>query len=354
MLKITKKLSKTLGLPPGTPVFVGEQKAEKTKITIINYDHENIETRVVENVAECFPYKDQPKVTWINIDGLHDVVLLEQLGTYYGLHSLIIEDILDTQQRAKVDSFEKYILIVLKMHIYDEKTDEIYVEQVSIILGENFVLTFQEQEGDVFDPIRNRLSNNKGHVRKAGADYLAYALVDAVIDGYFEIIELLSKQIETVEDEVMDDPERELLQEIHFLKRELIFFRKSLWPLRNLIHALDRQETPLIKESTRIYLRDLSDHVFQVIDTIETFRDMMSGIHDVYLSNVSNKMNEIMKFLTIIGTIFIPLTFIAGIYGMNFEYMPELHWKWGYFGVLALMLGMGLVLIGYFRHKRWL
>jgi magnesium transporter len=354
MLKLIRTLTTKKGLPPGTPVYVGEKKTKAVKITVIDYDKEHIETRVVQTVEECFPFKEQPTVTWINVDGIHDTAIVEQLGTYYGLHPLIIEDVLNTQQRLKVDVFDDYILIVLKMHIYDEKADEIVIEQVSIILGKNFVLTFQEQEGDVFESIRTRLQNHKGRLRRAGADYLVYSLMDAVVDSYFELIEMFGEQIEEVEDELLSRTRSEILQSIHFLKRELIFFRRSVWPLRNMIGELERQDTSLIEKSTGIYLRDLYDHVIQVMDTIEIFRDMMTGILDVYLSSVSNKMNEIMKFLTIIGTIFIPLTFIAGIYGMNFQYMPELTWRWGYFAVLFLMLGIGVTLLYYFRRKKWL
>ncbi|MBD3308622.1 magnesium/cobalt transporter CorA [candidate division KSB3 bacterium] len=354
MFKIGEQMAKKAGLPPGTPVFVGQKKVEKTKITIIDYDQDHLHTRLVDDLEECFPYKDQESVTWINVDGIHEEALVEQLGKYYGLHPLIIEDILNTQQRLKIDMFEQYLLIVLKMHFYNAETEEIYIEQVSIVLGENFVLTFQEQEGDVFESVRARLQNENARLRKASADYLTYALMDAVVDSFFEILERLGEQIEIVEDEVMNTPDPAVLHKIHFLKRELIFFRKSAWPLRTMIGELERRETTLIQETTLIYLRDLYDHVIQVIDTIETFRDMMAGIHDIYLSNVSNKMNEVMKFLTIIGTIFIPLTFIAGIYGMNFQYMPELTWRWGYFVVLGVMAVMGGGLLCYFKKKHWL
>jgi len=354
MQKLTTHLSKKTGLPPGTAVFVGEQKAEQVKITVIDYDQERLDTQVVTSVKECFPYKDSSTVTWINVDGMHDAGVVEQLGRYYGLHPLMIEDILNTRQRLKVDIFDDYLFIVLKMPWFDEAAEEINIEQVSIILGRNFVLTFQEQEGDVFETIRTRISQNKGHLRKAGADYLAYALMDAIVDGYFAILDYFGEEIEELDDTITEEPEPEILGTIHALKRELIVFRKTVSPLRNMMQELSYQESPLIQKSTSIYLRDLYDHVIQVIEATETFRDMMSGLHDVYLSSVSNKMNEIMQFLTIIGTIFIPLTFIVGIYGMNFQFMPELTWRWGYFAVLALMLGLGLGLLFYFKKKRWL
>jgi magnesium transporter len=237
---------------------------------------------------------------------------------------------------------------------YDREESKIKVEQVSLILGENFVISFQETEGDIFNPIRERVRNNKGRVRKMGADYLAYVLIDAVVDNYFLILEALGEQIESMEEELVANPTPETLQTIHNLKREMIFLRKSVWPLRELISGLERGESALIRESTGIYLRDVYDHTIQVIDTVETFRDMLSGMLDIYLSSVSNRMNEVMKVLTIIATIFIPLTFLAGIYGMNFEFMPELRWHWSYPLVWCVMIVIGVAMIFYFKRKKWL
>jgi magnesium transporter len=354
MQKMATHLAGKTGLAPGTAIFVGEKKAEQIKITVIDYDKDRIDTQTVNMVEDCFPYKDAPTITWINVDGMHDAGIVERLGRHYGLHPLVIEDILNTRQRLKVDIFDDYLFIVLKMPWFDEATDEINIEQVSIILGRDFVLTFQEQEGDVFEAVRTRLAGNKGRARKSGADYLVYALMDAVIDGYFAILDYFGEQIEHLDDAIAKGPNPEILHSIHALKRELIFFRKTASPLRNMMNELSHQDSPLIQKSTSIYWRDLSDHVIQVIESSETFRDMMSGIHDVYLSSMSNKMNEIMQFLTIIGTIFIPLTFIAGIYGMNFQVMPELAWRWGYFAVLGLMSAVGIGLLVYFRRRRWL
>ncbi|GAK60754.1 magnesium transport protein [Candidatus Vecturithrix granuli] len=354
MLEITDQMTKSAGLPPGTPVFVGTQKTERARIRVIDYDTEHLLIEEIQNVEECFPYKDRPSVTWINVDGIHDTTIVERLGKHFGLHVLMIEDILNTQQRLKVDVFDEYILIILKMIAYDNSTQTNNTEQVSIVLGQHFVLTFQEREGDVFDIIRTRLQNDRGRLRRTGADYLAYGLLDAVVDGYFEVIERFGEQIALVEEDLIKEPDQETLHNIHRLRRELIFFRNSVWPLRNMINQIIRQETPLIEETTLIYLRDLYDHTLQVIETIETFRDMMTGILEVYMSSMSNKMNEIMQFLTIIGTIFIPLTFIAGVYGMNFHYMPELDWKWGYFIILGVMAVIGSGLLLYFKKKKWL
>ena len=325
------------------------------RITIIDYYKDQVDIRRVSAPEVCFPYKDTPTITWINVDGVSQRVLIEELGRHYGLHPLVIEDIFDTQQRAKINIFDDYVLFVLKMHTYDTTTHTIAVEQVSIILGENFVLTFQEERpGDVFDGVRTRLAKDKSRLRQAGADYLLYALIEAVINSYFEVIELFGEQLESVEDELLNTNRREILEQIHFLKRELIFFRRSVWPLRSMIGDLERHETLLIQADTEIYFRDLHDHILQIVDSIEIYRDMLTGMLELYLSSVSNKMNEIMKFLTLIGTIFIPLTFLAGVYGMNFRHMPELTWRWGYFGVWAIMLAIGLGMVGYFKRKGWL
>lgn len=355
MRKRYKKRRKKEELPPGKPGSEGEKETPPVKITIMNYDQELLSTYMVRTVEECFPYKDQPTVTWINVDGIHNPAVVEQLGTHYGLHPLMIEDILNTEQRPKIEVFDEYIVILLKMHTYNETSQAVDIEQVSFVIGKGFVITFQEEkEGDVFDPVRNQIRNKIGRIRKAGADYLAYALIDAVVDSYFDILERFGEQIEIIEEKLLGDPRLNLLQNVHFLKRELIFLRKSAWPLRNMVSEFERQGAPLIDSATTIYLRDLYDQIIHIIDTIEIFRDMLTGILEIYLSSMSNKMNEIMKFLTIIGTIFIPLTFIAGVYGMNFHYMPELTWKWGYFAIWAVMLSVGLGLLAYFNKKKWL
>ncbi|MDI6810704.1 MAG: magnesium/cobalt transporter CorA [archaeon] len=354
MPRLIKRRSKKIGLPPGALVHIGEKKAEKVKISIIDYDEVQFQEKEAKTVEECFPFKDKPTVTWINIDGLHDVEIIEKIGKHFGLHPLLLEDILNTEQRPKMEDFEDYLFIVLKMLSYEEEAHEIQAEQVSLILGSNFVLSFQEREGDVFKFIRERIRNGKGRIRKAGADYLAYALVDAIVDHYFIILEKLGEKIESMEEELVTNPMPETLQTIHHLKRELIFLRKSVWPLREVISVLERGESALIHESTGIYLRDVYDHTIQVIDSIETFRDMVAGMLDIYLSSISNKMNEVMKVLTIIPTIFIPLTFIAGIYGMNFEYMPELGWRWGYPVVWIFIVAVVISMAVYFRRKKWL
>lgn len=350
---ITKR-SKKSGLPPGTLVHIGEKKAEASKITVMDYDEANFQEAEFHTIEECFLFKDKPSVTWINVEGLHQVEIVQKLGDCYGFHPLVLEDILNTQQRPKVEDYGDYLYVVLKM-LHDEKSPETVAEQISIILGQNYVISFQEgMEGDVFNPVRERIRNKKGRIRGMGADYLAYSLLDAVVDNYFVILEKMGERIEDLEEELVKVPTTETLQGIHHLKREMIFLRKAVWPLREVINTTGKGDSPLIKDSTRIYLRDVYDHTIQVIDSIESSRDMLSGMLDIYLSSISNRMNEIMKFLTIIGTIFIPLTFIVGVYGMNFEFMPELKWRWGYFALLGVMGGIGIGMILYFKKKNWL
>ncbi len=348
------KRSSKKGLPPGSLVHVGEKKEEKVRITIIDYDKAQFQEKEAETVEECFPFKDKPTVTWINVDGIHEPEIVKKLGDCFGMHPLVLEDILNTDQRPKMEDYGNYIYIVLKMLYYDEKSNEMITEQVSLVLGSNFVISFQEKRGDVFNPIRERIKSDKGRVRKMGADYLAYALTDAIVDNYFTILEKIGEKVESLEEELVAKPTPEILQAIHNLKRDLIFLRKSVWPLREVISGLERGESSLIDASTKLYLRDVYDHTIQVIDTVETLRDMVSGMLDIYLSSISNKMNEVMKVLTIIATIFIPLTFIAGIYGMNFAFMPELGLPWAYPLILLVMVGVGILMLIYFRRKRWI
>jgi magnesium transporter len=320
----------------------------------MDYDEAHFQEKEIKTIEECFLFKDKPTVTWINIDGLHQVEILEKLGECYGLHPLVLEDILNTDQRPKMEDYGEYLYIVLRMLNYNDKSSEIESEQISLVLGPNFVFSFQEREGDTFNPIRDRIRNSKGRIRKMGADHLAYTLLDSIIDNYFIILEKLGEKIEFLEEEVVTQPGPETLQTIHHLKREMIFLRKGVWPLREVISGLERGESSLIKESTGIYLRDVYDHTIQTIDTIETYRDMVSGMLDIYLSSISNRLNAVMKVLTIIATIFMPLTFLAGIYGMNFKYMPELEWRWGYPAIWFAVVLISVSMLIYFKRKRWL
>jgi magnesium transporter len=354
MPRLIRRGAKKAGLPPGTLIYTGEKRVERAKISFIDYDETQFQEKEIKTIEECFPFKDTPTVTWINIYGVHEVDIIEKLGKHFDLHPLILEDIVNTEQRPKMEDFGSYIFIVLRMLSYDEEEKEIKSEQVSLVLGSNFVISFQESAGDVFEPVRERIRKGKGRIRKMSSDYLAYALVDAIVDNYFIVLEKLGEIIEGAEEELVQRPTPETLQTIHNLKRGAISLRKSVWPLREVISNMDRVETPLIHESVKIYLRDVYDHTIQVIDTIESFRDMITGMLDIYLSSISNKMNEVMKVLTIFASIFIPLTFIAGIYGMNFAFMPELTWHWGYFAILIFMALVATLLLFYFRRKRWL
>lgn len=354
MPRFMKKASETVGLSPGTLVHIGDKKTDEVRLSLIDYGAAHFQEKRIETVDESFPSKDESSVTWINIAGLHDLNVIEKVGKHFDLHPLILEDIVNTGQRPKMEDYEGYLFAVLKMLRYDQKEDQVNAEQVGLVVGPNYLLSFQESPEDVFDPVRERLRKGKGRIRKAGSDYLAYALVDAIVDEYFLILETVGEKIEFMEEELVAHPTPQTLQRIHDMKREMIFFRKQVWPLRELVGALSKGESPLVHESTSIYLRDVHDHTIQIIDTIESFRDMLSGMFDIYLSTISNKMNEIMKVLTIIATIFIPLTFVAGIYGMNFRYMPELEWRWGYFMAWGVMLVIVLLLLSFFKKRKWL
>ncbi len=349
-----KSTKRKAGLTPGTLVHIGERKVERVGIRIIDYDETFFEEKEVETVEECFPFRDKETMTWINIDGLHDVELIEKIGQHFGLHPLVLEDIVNTDQRPKMEDFGDYLFVVLKMLYYDKERSELESEQVSLIFGTNFLISFQERQGNVFEPLKDRIKKRKGRVRKAGVDYLAYALIDSIVDSYFVILEQFGERVEYVEQELATTPTQDTLQVIRTFKKEMIFLRKSIWPLREVVNSLERGEFPLIQSATGIYLRDVYDHTVQIIDAVESYQDMLSGMLEVYLSSMSNKMNEVMKLLTVFAAIFIPLTFVAGIYGTNFSFIPELEWKWSYFVFLFVLVVIGVSLLVYFRKKKWL
>ncbi len=355
MAKYSKKRSKKAGLPPGALIHIGEKKTEEVKITIVEYDETHLREQEVKTIEECFPFKDKnrPTVAWINIDGIHQGEILGKLGESFGLHPLIVEDILNTDQRPKIEDFEEYHYIVLKMLQFQGNDGEIVTDQVSLILGTNYVISFQEKAFDIFHAIRERIRTNKGRMRKMGADYLAYCLLDAIVDNYFTIMETLGEKIESLEYELVSNPSPQMAHTIYNLKRNLILLRRSVWPLREVISRLERGESLLIKESTRIYLKDVYDHTIHIIDTLETFREMATEMLEIYLSNINNKLNNVIKVLTLIATIFMPLTLITGIYGMNFKYIPALSWRWGYPMVMLVMAGVGAAMVYYFKKKKW-
>lgn len=336
-------------------VFVGERKCERPRVDIIDYNSEQLSEVQDVEVNQCFEQAlSDTSVTWINVNGVHDVGLIETLGEHFGLHPMTLEDLVNTTQRPKVEEFPYYLFIVMKMMEFNSTSHAIDVENVSLILGKNVVLSFLEDDGDVFDSLRERLRKDKGRIRHMKADYLAYSLMDTVVDHYFLAIEQIGDRIEAIDDKILDDPRQSDIQDIHYLKRDVLSLRKAAWPCREVINAIEKGESGVLMASNKVYWRDLYDHSIQVIDMVETYRDILGGMHDTYLSSLSNRMNEVMKTLTIISSIFIPLTFIAGVYGMNFVNMPELRWPLGYHGVLIVMLTIGVCLVIFFRRKRWL
>jgi magnesium transporter len=320
----------------------------------MDYDQDHLEEKEVATVAECLPFQHSDTVSWINITGIHEMETIRALGDQFNLHPLVLEDIVNTEQRPKIDDFEDYLFIVMKM-IYPARYEHsVAHEQISLIVGAKMVITLQEFEEDFFEPLRERIRRGKGHIRSRGTDYLAYALIDITADNYFHLLEEAGEQIETLQEKILSEPTPVILGEIQDLKREMIYLRKSVWPLREIVNRLIREEFKLVSKDVIVYLRDVYDHTIQVIDNIETYRDMLSSMMDIYLSSVSNKMNEIMKVLTTIATIFIPMTFLAGLYGMNFKYMPELEIKWAYPAFWVVIIVIFIMMVVWFKRKKWL
>lgn len=353
--------SHTVGLAPGTLEYIGERRVEEVKITIHDYDDEHFESIEIDDIEECKPYLENPSKTWIRVWGLHDLEKLKSIWSYFNLHPLVQEDIVNTSQRPKVEEYEDNIFFILRMLRYTGgEQNRLDSEQISIVLGENYVLSFQESDTPHFAPVLERLKVVGSRLRRYGPDYLTYALIDTVVDYYFKVLIELGERMEIIEEELLENPTDDTFQKIHLVRREAIFFRKSVWPLRDVINSVIRDESRFIDESIKVYLRDVYDHMVQIIDNIENYRDMIMGMHDMYMSQVSNKMNEVMKVLTIIATIFIPITFIAGVYGMNFDpaaspyNMPELSWYWGYPAAWASMILVAAIMIFYFKRKDWL
>lgn len=343
-----------VGLAPGTLIYVGTESDEKTTFNIFQYTAGNFAEFSTSDIDEALSYQsiDNP-VTWINCNGLSDTKVIEKIGNRYLIHQLVLEDILHTEQRPKIEFFDNHIFIVLKMLSWNDTEKSLEYEQVSFILGEGYVISFQERKGDVFDPVRDRIRKSGGKIRLMKSDYLVYSLLDIIVDNYFIALEKIGEKIETLEEELMISDDSYSINDLYRLKREILYIRKYIWPLRELVTKLEHYETFLINDSTGIYLRDLYDHTIQVIDSVEIYRDMVSGLLDLYLSTVSNRMNKVMKVLTVISTVFIPLTFIAGVYGMNFKNMPELEWDWAYFSCLGIMFFIASSMIVYFKKKKW-
>jgi magnesium transporter len=342
-----------IGAPPGTLFYNGEVRTDRIKITLIEYNESEFFEEEFFDLSDCLSYVKPNMVKWINVEGVHKPDLIEKICKTYNIHPLTMEDIVHIDQRPKFEDYDHYVVSIMKMISY---TTEVVAEQLTIVLCENnTVISFQEpHSGDGFDIIRNRLRQSKGRIRRLGADYLSYSLTDAVVDCYFTVIEKIGDKIETIEEEIISNSDKKSLLELYHLKREMIYLRKQVWPMRDMINNMIRSETKLINETSDVYLRDVSDHVTRIIDTIETYRDLLSGIMDIYLSTNANRMNEVMKVLTIMSSIFIPVTFIAGVYGMNFDNMPELRTQNGYYIIWAIMLAIILGLLVYFRRKKWM
>lgn len=346
--------NKKKGLPPGSLVFVGDQKTEKATLDLFFYNEEKVEQKQDLPLSQIIEeLKNITTTCWLNVNGLHDTNILKEIGTAFDINKLALEDILNTEQRPKLDAYDNFVVSIVKMFHFDTITKSVRMEQVSVIFTKNFVITFQEKPGDVFDDLRDRIINKKGVIRSKGADYLFYALLDTLTDHYFFTLEQIGESLESIEDIILTSPSQNTLNQLHFFKKEITQIRRAIYPLREVVSKIERNDNNFIAESNIWYYRDLHDHTIQIIETIETYRDSASGLVDLYMSSVGNRMNNIMKVLTIISTIFIPLTFIAGIYGMNFSHMPELQWHYGYYAVWGIMLLTTIIMIIFFRKKNW-
>lgn len=354
MNQVSKRKKKPAGSSPGSVVYVGSEKSTPVSISRIRYSPQGAEAPVIVRPSECRPDPAQSGVAWYTVDGVHDVEILKTLGENFGLHPLVVEDLGNTTQRPKLEGFDGYYFLAAKMITYDSKAARVNTEHISLVFGRGFVVLFLQDPGDLFAPIRQRIESGKGRIRANGADYLVYAIVDAIVDYYFHVLEEVGERLEKLEDEVVVRPSIHTLRAIHHMKRELIALRRSIWPMREVVNALARDESVFVSSEVKIFLRDLYDHTVHVIDSVETMRDIITGTLDIYLSSVSNRLNEVMKVLTVMSSIFIPLTFIVGIYGMNFHYMPELEWRWGYPAVWVAMLVISAGLLAIFKRKRWM
>ena len=355
MMSDEKKITDTIGLAPGTMVHIGEEQTDRVTINLIEYDEMNFSMKEVASIEDCLPLSEKDKIKWINVTGLHQMDVIEKIGKPFNLHPLVLEDIVNTKQRPKVEFYDDYIFITLKMLTYNETDSEIDLEELSIILGENYVLSFEEKSVNALDLLVKRIEQpGSRKTRLNRADYLAYCMIDVVVDTYFALLEEFGERIDELENVVIKNPSSNILQDIYQLKRELLFLHKSVWPLREIISGIIRVDTPLVDQTTNRYLGDINDHIMQVMDTVDIYRDMVTSMLDTYLSSINLKLNDVMKILTIIETIFIPLTFISSVYGMNFKHMPELDWQIGYYVVWAIMLTVAITMLRYFRRKKWL
>lgn len=343
------------GLPPGTLIHIGERHASECKISVTQYNADTLIRQEISSISELKQLRNAELITWVNVDGLSDIHIVESIGQELNIHPLVLEDILSTHQRPKLEEYDDFLYLVIKgISLNQEKNFSLQYEQISILLLANYVVTFKEKADDTFDPINNHLQNHNGRLRQLGSDYLAYVILDTVVDEYFVVEDSLDGIIDPLEDNILFNSNKEMLQTVQQIRRGLISMKRNISPLRELLATIQRADTPLLQEKTLRYYGDVYDHVLRVTDSLESYRERISAMHDIYLSSISNKLNETMKILTIFASIFIPLTFIAGIYGMNFEYMPELKWRWGYPAVWAvfIMISAGLLIL--FKRKKWI
>jgi len=354
-LKIVKRQSKQkelVGKAPGSLIYTGDVIDTPITMNVIRYSEEHYEKFELNEAKEAFVEKENEHVSWINIDGIHEVSIVETIGKDFKLHSLLLEDILNIEQRPKIEIYDDNLVVFFKMLYL--KDDELIIEPISLVLGPNYIISFQEKVGDIFDNVRSRIENSNGRIRRRGSDYLLFALMDAVVDNYFVVMEDIAEKLELLEDDLFEDTDNRLLYELQQYRKQIVNMRRSVYPLREVVSKLNRSEFGVISEDTERFFRDLYDHTIQIIETIETFKETVSSLKDVFMTGVSNRMNEIMKVLTLIATIFIPVTFIAGVYGMNFENMPELGWEYGYVSAWILMIIMGVGMFIYFKRQKWL
>jgi magnesium transporter len=343
--------ARKIGMGPGTLEYIGARPARETRLELLHYDEQHLEEIAQATEDKCSAARGTG-VVWLNVDGLKDTALVERIGKQYGIHPLVLEDLLNTEQRPKLEDYSDHLFVVV--HMLSAGTDgEVVKEQVSLVLGRGFIVTFQEQGGDVFNGVRGRLRQGRGRIRSRGADYLLYALLDAIVDQYFVLLEKIDDAIEALESRLEDAPTQATLHALHSHKRDMIYLRRAIWPLREALAGLQRDELGLVQPETRLFLRDVHDHTLRIIETIETLRELLAGMVDVHLSILSVRMNNVMKVLTVIATIFIPLTFIAGVYGMNFDFMPELHWRWGYPLIMLFMGAVGVAMLLAFKRRNW-
>ena len=350
--KLLPKTDKQTSIP-GTVKYIGRKRQKPVELLFINYDESELSEKKLKSISEINQFKYGSTVKWLNVTGVHNEKVILEIGDNFNIHPLVLEDIANTTQRPKIEEYDDYLFIIVKVAYFNEEAKEIDLEQVSLLLGKDYVVSFQEKEGDVLEGLRERIRTGKGKIRKLGSDYLLYCILDFIVDNCYAVLERISEEIEKMEEKLIVNADKELLSKIYRIKQELIFLRRAVWPMRDVINSLQRAGHELINESTSIFLRDVYDHIVQVAETVETFRDMSTAMLDLYLTTVSNRMNEVMKVLTIFAAIFIPLTFIAGVYGMNFHFMPELNWRFAYplWWVIIIVLTIGMIF--YFKKKKW-